>query len=83
MLRDRKDVRPVGLAVPARDARETMRDVLDLDVERGGVEQIEPAARQHALPGARRVARAVAAARLRIARSCACELARTPRDGGT
>ncbi len=42
VLGDRKDVRPDGLAVPARDPRETMRDVLDLYVERGGVEQIEP-----------------------------------------
>ncbi|MGY3293718.1 hypothetical protein ACVWWP_006785 [Bradyrhizobium sp. LM3.6] len=31
-----------------------MRDVADLDVERGGIEQIEPPARQHALPGAGR-----------------------------
>src|SRR5689334_12116127 len=30
-----------------------MRDVFELDVERRGVEQIEPAAGQHALPGAR------------------------------
>ena len=52
MLRDREDMRADGLAVPARDAREPMRDVLDLDVERGRIEQIEPAARQHALPGA-------------------------------
>jgi hypothetical protein len=29
-----------------------MRDVLDLDIERGGVEQVEPPAGQHALPGA-------------------------------
>jgi hypothetical protein len=42
------------LAVPAGDAGEAMGDVLDLDVERRGVEQVEPAARQHALPGARR-----------------------------
>jgi hypothetical protein len=30
-----------------------VRDVLDLDVERGGVEQVEPPPRQHALPGAK------------------------------
>ena len=53
VLRDREDMRAVGLAVPARDAREPVRDVLDLDVERRGVEQVEPPARQHALPGAR------------------------------
>ena len=53
-------MRALGLAVPARDAREPVRDVLDLDVERGGIEQVEPAARQHALPGARRVGFAIA-----------------------
>ena len=41
-----------GLAVPACDARQPVRDVGDLDVERGGIEQVEPSARQHALPGA-------------------------------
>ena len=46
-------MRAFGLPVPARDAGEPVRDVLDLDVERRGVEQIEPAPRQHALPGAR------------------------------
>ena len=30
-----------------------MGDVLDLDIERRGFEQIEPAPAQHALPGAR------------------------------
>ena len=54
MLRDREDVRAVRLAVPARDARQAVRDILDLDVERRGIEQVEPATRQHALPGARR-----------------------------
>ena len=52
VLRDREDMRAHGLAVPARDAGEPVRDVLDLDVERRGIEQVEPAARQHALPGA-------------------------------
>src|SRR5712691_8166375 len=54
MLRHRVDVRAFGLSVPARDARKTVRDVGDLDVERGRVEQVEPAPREHALPGARR-----------------------------
>src|SRR5271165_3963821 len=54
MLGDREDMRAFGLAVPARDAGEPVGDVLDLDVERGGVEQIEPSPRQHALPGAQR-----------------------------
>jgi len=52
MLRHRVDVRAFGLSVPARDARKTVRNVGDLDVERGRVEQVEAAARQHALPGA-------------------------------
>ena len=55
VLRYREDMGALGLAVPTRDAGKPVRDVLDLDVERGGVEQIEPAARQHALPGARRM----------------------------
>ena len=42
MLRHGEDVRALGLAVPARDARQSMRDVFQLDVERRGVEQIEP-----------------------------------------
>src|SRR6516164_9028135 len=54
MLSHREDMRALGLAVPACDAGKPVRDVLDLDVERRGVEQIEPSARQHALPGARR-----------------------------
>ena len=54
MLGDRENLRPVGLAVPARDAGEAVGDVGDFDVERGGVQQVEPAPRQHPLPGARR-----------------------------
>jgi len=52
VLRNREDAGAGGLAVPAGDAGKPMRDVLDLDVERRGVEQVEPPARQHALPGA-------------------------------
>src|SRR6266436_5484157 len=55
MLCDGEDMRALGLAVPARDAGESVRDVLDLDVERGRIEQIEPSPRQHALPGALRM----------------------------
>src|SRR6185295_9022100 len=47
-------MRAFGLAVPARDARKTVRDVLDLDVERRGIEEIQSAAGKHALPGAGR-----------------------------
>src|SRR5579872_3021604 len=53
MLSDREDIGPAGLAVPAGDPREPMRDVRDLDVERRGVEQIEPPPRQHPLPDPR------------------------------
>ena len=38
------------LAVPAGHAGEAVGDVLDLDVHRRGVQQVEPAARKHALP---------------------------------
>jgi hypothetical protein len=31
-----------------------MGDIVDLNVERGGIEQVEPAAGQHALPRPRR-----------------------------
>ena len=55
VLRHREDVVADGLPVPARDAREAVRDVLDLDVERRRVEEVEPPAGQHALPGARRL----------------------------
>jgi hypothetical protein len=51
VLRHRKDMRAAGLAVPACDTREAMGDIGDLDIERRGVEQIEPPSRQHALPG--------------------------------
>ncbi len=45
----------LGLPVPAGDAGQPVRDVLDLDVEGRGVQKIEPPARQHALPGAGRL----------------------------
>ena len=52
VLRHREDMRAAGLPVPARDARQAMGDIGDLDIERRGVEQIEPPSRQHPLPGA-------------------------------
>src|SRR5262245_45782311 len=55
VLCDRENMRARSLAVPARDTGEAVRDIRDFDVERGRIEQIEPAPRQHALPGARRV----------------------------
>jgi hypothetical protein len=53
MLRHRERVCAFRLAVPARDSSQAVRDVFDLDIERGGIEQIEPAPAQHALPSAR------------------------------
>jgi hypothetical protein len=50
MLRHRKDMRSVGLSIPACDARKTMCDILHLDVEGRGVKQIETASGQHSLP---------------------------------
>ena len=43
MLRDREGVRADGLAIPAGNACKAMRDVLDLDIERRGIEQIKAA----------------------------------------
>src|SRR5258705_4765383 len=45
-------MRAAGLPVPACDARQAMSNVGDLDIQRGGVEQVEPPPRQHPLPGA-------------------------------
>jgi hypothetical protein len=44
MLRHGKDMRAACLSVPARHARQPVRNVFDLDVEGGRVEQIEPSA---------------------------------------
>ena len=41
-----------GLAVPAGEPRQTVGDVLDLDVERGGIKEVEPTSAQHSLPSA-------------------------------
>ena len=48
----RINVVAMRLSVPARHPRDPMCNVLDLDVERRRIEQIETAARQHPLPGA-------------------------------
>src|SRR5215475_8700257 len=50
VLRYREDVVAVGLSVPARHTGEAVGNILDLDVQRRRIEEIEPAARQHALP---------------------------------
>ena len=52
MLGDGESVLALGLAIPARDPRQAMGDVLDLHIQRRGVEQIEAAPAQHPLPGA-------------------------------
>ena len=52
VLGDGEGVFADRLAVPAGHARQAVGDVLDLDVEGGGVEQVQPAAGQHPLPGA-------------------------------
>ena len=52
MLGHREGMIAQGLPVPAGDARQAMGDVLDLDVERRRVEEIEPPPAQHALPSA-------------------------------
>ena len=52
VLCNRENIRAKGLPIPAGDAGKPVCDVLDLDVEGGRVEQVEPAAGQHALPGA-------------------------------
>ncbi len=44
VLGHREAVLAHRLAVPAGDARQAVGDVLDLDVERGGVQKIQPAA---------------------------------------
>jgi hypothetical protein len=52
VLGDGEGVLADRLAIPAGDTGEAVGDVLHLDVQRGGVEQVQAAARQHALPGA-------------------------------
>jgi hypothetical protein len=52
VLGHRKGVLADGLAVPPRNPGQAVGDVLDLNVKRRGVEQIQASARQHALPGA-------------------------------
>ena len=47
---DREGVRPRRLAVPARHPGQAVGDVVDLDIERGGIQEVESAARQHPLP---------------------------------
>src|SRR5215467_13483651 len=62
VLRDRIDVLALSLAVPACDAGEAVRDIRDLDIEWGGIEQVEASPGQHALPCTRCCALRVPAA---------------------
>jgi len=50
MLRHREGPVAGRLAVPARQARQPVGDILDFDVERRGLQQIEPPAAEHPLP---------------------------------
>src|SRR5262245_65152950 len=52
VLGDREGMLANGLTVPARDAGQAVRDVLDLDVLGRGIEQVEETAGKNALPGA-------------------------------
>jgi hypothetical protein len=45
MPRHRKNVRAAGLPIPARDTGEAVPYILDLDVERRRIEEIETASR--------------------------------------
>ena len=53
VLRHGKGVVALGLAIPPRHPRKAMGDILDLDVERRGVQQVESPSRKHPLPGAK------------------------------
>jgi hypothetical protein len=53
VLGDGEGVCAFRLAVPSRHTRKAVGDVLDFDVERRGVEKIQPPSAQHALPGTR------------------------------
>src|SRR5690242_9098854 len=55
MLCDGKRMTSFRLTVPARDARQAMRDIADLDIQRRWIEQIETPPAQHPLPSAARL----------------------------
>ena len=64
VLCDGKDMRAFGLPVPARNPRQTVSYVGDLDIKRGGIKQIKASTREHTLPSAPRVSVSRAIARL-------------------
>ena len=51
VLSDGKGMIADGLSVPAGNTGQAVGDVVDFHIQRRGVEEIEPAAGQHALPG--------------------------------
>ena len=53
VLSNGEDVRPLRLPIPAGNARQSVRYILQFDIKRGGVEQVEAPPREHALPCAR------------------------------
>src|SRR6185295_6198920 len=53
VLRHGKCMLALGLAVPSRHARQSVCDVLNFDIQRRGIQQVQPATAEHALPGAR------------------------------
>ena len=53
MLRHREGMVALGLAIPPGHPRQPMGNVLDLDIKRRGVQQVEPPSRKHPLPGAK------------------------------
>jgi len=55
VLRNVERKRSQSLTVPAGNSRQPMCNVVDFNINRGGVQKIEPAAGKHALPGARRI----------------------------
>ncbi len=55
VLGDGKGMVAGRLAVPAGNARKAVGDIGEFDIERRGVEQIEPPSGKHALPGTRRL----------------------------
>jgi hypothetical protein len=50
MLGDREGVGAQGLSVPARHPSQAVGDIVDLDIERRGVQKVEAATGQHPLP---------------------------------
>jgi hypothetical protein len=50
MLRHRENGRPNGLTIPSRHSSQSVRNILDFDIEWRRIKQVQPTARQHPLP---------------------------------